>query len=81
MAEFRMTIEAVWESDGYFEEYAPLVKSEDKVTTKIVRTRKARGRKNKFIKKEDMSEDENNDNEDEEMSEEGEEEEEEEDDE
>lgn len=64
MAQFKLTIEAVWESDGYFEEYLPLVKTEHEGSTRMTKTRK--GKKNKF-KQEQMSAEEE---EEEEMSEE-----------
>lgn len=70
MAKFKMTIEAVWENDGYFEEYVPLVKSEHEVHGRTTKRRSGKKNKNKFVKRDEMSEEEDsNDNTNDEMSE------------
>lgn len=51
--DFMVTIEAVWESDGYFEEYVPIDKSTDNEISSVepevkIETKRAKLRKNKF---------------------------------
>jgi len=60
MAEFKITIEAVWESDGYFEEYIPIVRPEIDVKERETKKRKLRKNKRISAKKEEMSEDDDN---------------------
>jgi len=59
MAEFKITIEAVWESDGYFEEYVPLDRPEPEVRDRENKKKKLRKNKRIADKKELMSEEDN----------------------
>jgi len=56
MAEFKITIEAVWESDGYFEEYVPLVKPEVEPNERDNKKKKLRGNKRISDKKQEIPE-------------------------
>ncbi|XP_054157791.1 mRNA turnover protein 4 homolog [Oppia nitens] len=64
MSEFKITLEAIWESDGYYEEFVPLVKPEvtnDKTTVRMKKNKQKRGQKKK-TKVEQMSDNEGDDN-------------------
>jgi len=64
LSEFKITLEAIWETDGYFEEYMPFVRpqvSEQSVRQKRVKKNKSKKVKSMDSKVEDMSDNEDND--------------------